>query len=118
MKVLETLSCENQVKELRLGEKTLASVSLWLSQTLRACLVLESLGERSMCHQGWYSCQLRRPKTGVCVLIFRPHTPFHHLPVLGMSCPVSEGKNDFWTVSCLLKDMWHVILLREYTTLS
>lgn len=56
------------------GREDSGSVSWRLSQPFRACLVMESGGgslyERSMCQQGWYSCQLRRPKTWVWVLIF------------------------------------------------
>lgn len=72
MKVLETLSCENQVKELRLEEKTQA-VCPDGSPSHSELVVVGSGGgslcERGMCQQGWYSCQLRRPKTWVWVII-------------------------------------------------
>ena len=116
MKVLETLSCENQVNW-RWKRRLRQCITMAL-QAFRTCLILESghwgnLCESSVCQQGWYSCQLRRLKTWVCVLIFYPYVPFHHLPVPGIFCSVSNGKNDFWIVFCLFKDIWNVTLWYE-----
>lgn len=69
-------------------------------------MVGRNLSEGSIYQQGWYSWQPRsRPKTWVCVLISHPYLPFRHLPTPRMSSPVSHGKNGFWIVCGLFRDI-------------
>lgn len=121
MKVLEIVSCENQVRE-DLGS-VITALPAMQSLSVEVMFFWRVMGrnwsERSIYKQGWYSWWFRsRPKTWICFLIIYPYILFHHLPIPRISSPVSDGKYDFWIVFCLFRDIWNVILLHYHIIIN